>query len=117
MILQALTLSLRLAILVSAILLVIGIPLAYWLAFSHRRWKFLVEAVVSLPIVLPPTVLGFYVLVAVVPSPHWDAGTMRSPGTASRSPSKASYSDRSCIACPLPCSQWRLPLPPSTANS
>src|SRR5664279_5301373 len=67
MIVQALTLTLRLAIMVSAILLVIGVPLAYWLAFSRRRWKFLVEAVVSLPIVLPPTVLGFYVLVAVGP--------------------------------------------------
>jgi molybdate transport system permease protein len=67
MIVQALTLTLRLAIMVSAILLVIGVPLAYWLAFSRRRWKFLVEATVSLPIVLPPTVLGFYVLVALGP--------------------------------------------------
>jgi molybdate transport system permease protein len=67
MIVRALTLTLRLAMMVSAILLVIGVPLAYWLAFSRRRWKFLVEAVVSLPIVLPPTVLGFYVLVAVGP--------------------------------------------------
>ncbi len=67
MILQALTLTLRLAVTVSLILLVIGIPLAYWLAFSARRWKFFVEALVSLPIVLPPTVLGFYVLVALGP--------------------------------------------------
>jgi molybdate transport system permease protein len=67
MILQALTLTLRLAVIVSVILLLIGIPLAYWLAFSQRRWKFLVEAIVSMPIVLPPTVLGFYVLVAVGP--------------------------------------------------
>jgi molybdate transport system permease protein len=67
MILQALTLTLRLAVTVSLILLVIGIPLGYWLAFSARRWKFLVEALVSLPIVLPPTVLGFYVLVALGP--------------------------------------------------
>ena len=67
MILQALTLTLRLAVTVSLILLVIGIPLGYWLAFSPRRWKFLVEALVSLPIVLPPTVLGFYVLVALGP--------------------------------------------------
>ncbi|HLI63090.1 MAG TPA: molybdate ABC transporter permease subunit, partial [Terriglobales bacterium] len=59
--------SLRLAVLASAILLILGVPLAYWLAFSPRRWKFLVEAVVSLPIVLPPTVLGFYVLVAIGP--------------------------------------------------
>jgi molybdate transport system permease protein len=67
MILQAFTLTLRLAVLVSLILLFIGLPLAYWLASSQRRWKFLVEAVVSLPIVLPPTVLGFYVLVAIGP--------------------------------------------------
>src|SRR5664280_3087581 len=67
MIIQALTLTLRLAIMVSVILLVIGIPLAYWLAFSRRRGKFVVEAIVSLPIVLPPTVLGFYVLVAIGP--------------------------------------------------
>ena len=67
MILQALTLTLCLAVTVSLILLVLGIPVAYWLAFSARRWKFLVEALVSLPIVLPPTVLGFYVLVALGP--------------------------------------------------
>src|SRR5271157_2782944 len=67
MITQALTLTLRLAVVVSVILLAIGLPLAYWLAFSRQRWKFLVEAVVSLPIVLPPTVLGFYVLVAIGP--------------------------------------------------
>ena len=67
MILQALMLTLRLAVTVSLILLVVGVPLAYWLAFSGRRWKFFVEAIVSLPIVLPPTVLGFYVLVAIGP--------------------------------------------------
>jgi molybdate transport system permease protein len=67
MITQALTLTLRLAVVVSAILLALGLPLAYWLAFSRQRWKFFVEAIVSLPIVLPPTVLGFYVLVAVGP--------------------------------------------------
>ena len=67
MITQALTLTLRLAVVVSAILLALGLPLAYWLAFSRQRWKFFVEAVVSLPIVLPPTVLGFYVLVAIGP--------------------------------------------------
>jgi molybdate transport system permease protein len=55
----------RLASLVSVVLLVIGIPIAYWIASSRWRWKFLVEAAVALPIVLPPTVLGFYVLVAL----------------------------------------------------
>ena len=54
---QAIWLSVRLAAATTAILLVVGLPIAYWLAFSPRRWKFLVEAVVSLPLVLPPTVL------------------------------------------------------------
>lgn len=62
---QAFGLTLRLATVVTAILVVIGFPLAYWIAFSRWRWKFLVEAIVALPIVLPPTVLGFYVLVAL----------------------------------------------------
>ena len=43
----------------------IGTPIAYWVTFSTWRWKFLVESVVALPIVLPPTVLGFYILVAI----------------------------------------------------
>ena len=62
---QALWLTIRLAVLVAAVLLVIGLPIAYWTAFSRWRLKFLVESVVALPLVLPPTVLGFYVLVAL----------------------------------------------------
>jgi molybdate transport system permease protein len=62
---QAFGLTVELALIVSAILLALGLPLACWIAFSHWRWKFFVEAVVALPIVLPPTVLGFYVLVAL----------------------------------------------------
>jgi molybdate transport system permease protein len=62
---QAIVLSLELAALVCAILLIVGVPIAYWLAFSGWRWKFLVESAVALPLVLPPTVLGFYVLVAI----------------------------------------------------
>lgn len=62
---QAFWLTIRLAALVTAVLFVTGMPLAYWIAFSRRRWKFLVEAIVALPIVLPPTVLGFYVLIAL----------------------------------------------------
>jgi molybdate transport system permease protein len=64
---QAFWLTLRLAMIVSVTLLALGVPLAYWVAFARWRWKFLVEAVVALPIVLPPTVLGFYVLVALGP--------------------------------------------------
>jgi molybdate transport system permease protein len=62
---QAFQLTLRLAALVAATLVVIGLPIAYWISFSRSRWKFLIEAVVAMPIVLPPTVLGFYVLVAL----------------------------------------------------
>ncbi len=64
---QAFILTLKLAGLVSAILIVIGLPIAYWLTYSRFRLKFLIEAIVALPIVLPPTVLGFYVLVALGP--------------------------------------------------
>jgi molybdate transport system permease protein len=64
---EALLLSARLALCVSAILFVVGVPLAYWLAYSRWRWKFLVEAIVALPLVLPPTVLGFYMLLAMGP--------------------------------------------------
>ena len=56
-----------------------GLPVAYWITYSRWRWKFLAEAVFALPIVLPPTVLGFYVLVALGPhSPlgrGWEALT------------------------------------------
>jgi molybdate transport system permease protein len=71
---QALLLTIRLATLVAAILTLVGLPIAYWITYSRWRWKFLVESVVALPVVLPPTVLGFYVLVALGPrSPlgHW----------------------------------------------
>ena len=62
---QAFILTVKLAVLVTAILLLIGLPIAYWIACSRRRWKFLVEAVVAMPLVLPPTVLGFYILLAL----------------------------------------------------
>ena len=62
---QAFWLTVRLAVVVSSVLLALGIPIAYWLTYSRWRWKFFVEAVVALPIVLPPTVLGFYVLLAL----------------------------------------------------
>jgi len=61
---QAFLLTGRLAVMVSAVLLAIGLPMAYWITFSGWRWKFVVEAVVALPLVLPPTVLGFYLLTA-----------------------------------------------------
>lgn len=65
--LAALRLSLLLATLTTAILLALGLPLAGWLADARFRGRALVEAAVSLPLVLPPTVLGFYLLVAFSP--------------------------------------------------
>jgi molybdate transport system permease protein len=65
--LDALLLSFRLAAVVSAILLMLSLPLAYWIAFTRWRGKFLLESVVALPLVLPPTVLGFYALIALGP--------------------------------------------------
>lgn len=64
---EALLLSLRLAGTVAVLLLLLSLPLAYWLAFTPWRGKFLLEALVALPLVLPPTVLGFYALVALGP--------------------------------------------------
>src|SRR5260370_39259919 len=64
---NAITLSIRLAGLTTLILVICGLPLASWLAASRWRWKFLVESVVALPLVLPPTVLGFYLLLALGP--------------------------------------------------
>jgi molybdate transport system permease protein len=63
----AVLLTTELAALTTAILLVIGTPVAWWLACSGARWKEAVAAVVALPLVLPPTVLGFYLLVALGP--------------------------------------------------
>jgi molybdate transport system permease protein len=62
---EAFWLTVRLATIVSSVLFAIGIPAAYWITYSRWRWTFLIEAAVALPIVLPPTVLGFYVLVAL----------------------------------------------------
>ncbi|MEA3276910.1 MAG: molybdate ABC transporter permease subunit [Pseudomonadota bacterium] len=65
--LAALWITLRLATVTTLILLLVGTPLAWWLARTRWRFKFLLEAVVALPLVLPPTVLGFYLLIALGP--------------------------------------------------
>lgn len=61
----ALFITLKLAAVTTLILLVVGTPLAWWLARSRWRFKFLFEALIALPLVLPPTVLGFYLLIAL----------------------------------------------------
>ena len=65
--LQALITTLEMAALTTVILLIIGTPLAWYLAKMTSRFKVVIEAVVALPLVLPPTVLGFYLLIAFSP--------------------------------------------------
>ncbi|MEM7103402.1 MAG: molybdate ABC transporter permease subunit [Bacteroidota bacterium] len=61
-------LTFQLAFVTTGILLLIGIPLAYWLAYAKTRWRPVLETLVSMPLVLPPTVVGFYLLLAFSPS-------------------------------------------------
>ena len=63
----AVWLTLKLAALTTAILLVFATPLAWWLARTRSRWSAVVSAIAALPLVLPPTVLGFYLLIALGP--------------------------------------------------
>lgn len=64
----ALWVTLKLAVTTTLILLIISLPLAWWLARCEKTWKFFIEAIVALPLVLPPTVLGFYLLLALGPN-------------------------------------------------
>ncbi|KON81703.1 molybdate ABC transporter permease subunit [Azoarcus sp. PA01] len=72
--LAAIRLTLELAAVTTAVLLVVGTPVAWWLARTRSRWKAVVGAVVALPLVLPPTVIGFYLLVAL--GPHGPVGQL-----------------------------------------
>ena len=65
--LTALVITLKLAFISTFVLLLLGTPLAFWLARTRWRFKFLLEAMIALPLVLPPTVLGFYLLVLLGP--------------------------------------------------
>ena len=64
---QALWLTLKLACVTTVLLLVLALPLSYAIVFAHTRWRVLLEAVVALPLVLPPTLLGYYLLVGLGP--------------------------------------------------
>ncbi len=72
--LAAVWLTLKLATVVTVILLIVGTPIAWWLACTRSRFKALVGAVVALPLVLPPTVLGFYLLIFL--GPHGPVGQL-----------------------------------------
>jgi molybdate transport system permease protein len=78
--LAALRLSVLLAALTTLALLALGLPIAHWLTTTRWRWKVLVEAVVALPLVLPPTVLGFYLLVAFSPRSPLGRGFVAATG-------------------------------------
>jgi molybdate transport system permease protein len=65
--LQPFWLTFKLAIITTIILFIFAMPLAYWIAYSKMKYKAIVEAIVSLPLILPPSVLGFYLLIAFSP--------------------------------------------------
>jgi molybdate transport system permease protein len=72
--LEPIWLSIKLAILTTFILLVIGIPIAYWLSRKNTIGRLIIEAFITMPLVLPPSVLGFYLLLAFSPNNslgHW----------------------------------------------
>ena len=71
---SALLVSLKLAFLSTLILLIVSIPLAWWLARTRWRFRFVLDAMVALPLVLPPTVLGFYLLLLM--GPHGPLGAL-----------------------------------------
>ncbi len=77
---QAVLLTLKLATVVSVLLMGVAVPLAYWITFARARWKFVVESVVALPLILPPTVIGFYALVAFGPHTALGRGLIRLVG-------------------------------------
>ncbi|MBI3046737.1 MAG: molybdate ABC transporter permease subunit [Acidobacteria bacterium] len=64
----AIGLTVKLAALTTLVLAIVGLPLAYWLATTRRRWRAVVDAAVAVPLLLPPTVLGFYVLMSTGPN-------------------------------------------------
>ena len=65
--LSALLLTVQLATTVTVVLLIIGTPIAWWLAHTHSLWRRPLAAVIAMPLVLPPTVLGFYLLIFMAP--------------------------------------------------
>jgi molybdate transport system permease protein len=64
----ALFVTLKLASISTIVLLILGTPLAWWLARSQWRFKYIIEAIIALPLILPPTVLGFYLLISLGPN-------------------------------------------------
>ena len=90
----ALTLSLKLAAATALALLPVAVGLGHALAWRRFRGKSALEAIVALPLVLPPTVLGYYLLVTFAPTSGWGASTSSSWGRRSRSASRVCWSPR-----------------------
>ncbi len=88
----ALLLSLQLALCTTVGLFVFGLPIAYWLSSTRWRWRFIVETVVALPLVLPPTVLGYYLLIATGTHSPLGAVYEKITGTTLALASRASWS-------------------------
>lgn len=65
---QTLALTFKLATLVTILLFLLSLPIAYWLAYTQNKWKTIIDTFIAMPLVLPPTVLGFYLLIAFSPS-------------------------------------------------
>jgi hypothetical protein len=107
--LQAIWLTARLAAITTLILLLIGTPIAWWLARTRTWWKGPIGAVVALPLVLPPSVLGFYLLLAM--GPHGPVGqlTSRSASAPCPLPSGAWSSPRCFIRCLSWCNRCKTP--------
>src|SRR6476646_10870226 len=103
---QALILTLKLDLVVCDLLMLIGVPLAFWLAFWQWRWKFLVEAVVALPLVLPPRLSGFSFCSHLARTAPSEKSMSASADTACPSLSKDSQSPPSSTACPSWCSPF-----------
>jgi molybdate transport system permease protein len=109
----AIRLTLELATTSTLILLVVGTPIAWWLARTRSRWKGVVGALVALPLVLPPTVIGFYLLLTL--GPHGTIGqfTQWLGIGLLPSPSRDWWWGRSFTPCPSWCSPSRMPSPPA----
>ena len=97
---QAVLLTLKLALVVTVLLLAFGTPLAWWLAHTRSRWKAPLSALVALPLVLPPTVLGYYLLVVL--SRHSAVGAQKAEDRAGhvRPPFIVSIRSAAAVASP-----------------
>jgi molybdate transport system permease protein len=103
---QAIALTLQLASVTTALLLLLATPVAWWLAHTRSAWRAPVASLVALPLVLPPTVLGFYLLIAL--GPNGPIGQFRNGRVGAPWPLAfgAWCWAQSFTRCRLQCSRW-----------